>query len=94
VRQSPGEPDPFRLKYREALRALTGEAVRQTLGRKDAIAHIAAITRDNVQDVDREAFREMAESELLGLHEGNCARYQIRPVEFRAWREAWNRAIA
>ncbi len=32
----------------------------------------------------------MAESELLNLHEGNFARYQIRPSEFRAWTEVWN----
>jgi hypothetical protein len=28
---------------------------------------------------------------LLSLHEGNFARYQIRPSEFAAWRKAWNR---
>jgi hypothetical protein len=36
-------------------------------------------------------FREVAESELLSLHEGNFARYQIRPAEFAAWREAWGK---
>jgi hypothetical protein len=34
--------------------------------------------------------REVAETELLGLHEGNFARYAIRPAEFAAWQEAWN----
>ncbi|MDZ7840905.1 MAG: Fic family protein [Gammaproteobacteria bacterium] len=94
VRQSLGEPDPFRLKYREALRTLVGEVVRQALGRKDAVAHIAAFAHDNVPGADREQFREMAENELLALHEGNYARYQIRPAEFQAWREVWNRASA
>ncbi|MCZ7596721.1 MAG: Fic family protein [Gammaproteobacteria bacterium] len=89
VRQSLGEPDPFRLKYRQALRTVVGEVVRQALGRKGAVAHIAAFARDNVQDADREHFREMAENELLALHEGNYARYQVRPAEYRAWREAW-----
>jgi hypothetical protein len=31
----------------------------------------------------------MAESDLLGLHEGNFARYQLRPAEFAAWQEVW-----
>jgi len=31
----------------------------------------------------------MAESELLSLHEGNFARYQIRPSEFSGWQEVW-----
>ena len=30
------------------------------------------------------------EGELLGLHEGNFARYQIKPSEFKAWGEIWN----
>jgi hypothetical protein len=33
----------------------------------------------------------MTESELLGLHEGNYARYQVRPAEFMAWKESWSR---
>ena len=37
----------------------------------------------------REKFRDMAESELVGLHEGNFARYQIRPSEFEAWQKVW-----
>ena len=40
--------------------------------------------------VDRAAFREVAENELLGLHEGNFARYPIRPREFAAWQEIWD----
>jgi hypothetical protein len=31
----------------------------------------------------------MAEANLLGLHEGNFARYQLRPAEFAAWQEVW-----
>ena len=38
---------------------------------------------------ERERFREMAEAELLGLHEGNFARYQIKPSEFDAWLKGW-----
>lgn len=36
-------------------------------------------------------FRDTAETELLGLHEGNFARYQIRPSEFAEWQKAWVR---
>ena len=38
---------------------------------------------------EREQLCEVAERELLGLHEGNFARYRVRPSEFAAWREAW-----
>jgi hypothetical protein len=89
VRQSLGEPDPFRLKYRDALRAVLGEVVRGGMGRRTAAAHVTKWAAGNVEKGDREKFREVAESELLGLHEGNFARYAIRPGEFAAWREVW-----
>jgi Fic family protein len=89
VRQSLGEPDPFKLKYRDALRAAVAEVVRGRMDRKTAVAHVTAWAAEHVEEGDREKFREIAESELLSLHEGNFARYAIRPAEFTAWREAW-----
>lgn len=89
VRQSLGEPDPFRLRHRDALRAVVGEVVRGALNKKKAATFIAEWSRENVPDEDREAFRDVAENELLALHEGNFARYQIKPSEFAAWRKLW-----
>ncbi len=91
VRQSLGEPDPFRLQHRDALRAVIGEVVRRGLGRKEAASHVAAFASENVDTDDRERFREITENELLALHEGNYARYRIRPAEFRAWQDIWVR---
>lgn len=93
VRQSLGEPDPFRLKYRDALREIVSTAVRERMGRKAAAAHIASWSKQNVSADDQEQFREMAETELLGLHEGNFARYQITPAEFSSWREVWKGTV-
>ena len=89
VRQSLGEPDPFRLQHRTALREIVGNIVRRRMDRKAASAHIASWVQDNMEPPNREKFREIAENDLLSLHEGNYARYQIRPAEFEAWREAW-----
>jgi hypothetical protein len=89
VRQSLGEPDPFRLRHRDALREVIGEVIRGLLNKKAAIAHVAAWAQANIDVIDRDRFREVAEGELLGLHEGNFARYQIRPSEFGAWQKIW-----
>ncbi len=89
VRQSLGDPDPFRLRHRTALREIVGEVVRARMDQKQAAAHVASWTQEHIEADERERFREIAESELLSLHEGNFARYQIRPSEFAAWREAW-----
>jgi Fic family protein len=92
VRQSLGEPDPFRLRHRAALRTLISEVVRGRMDKKSGAAHVAAWASENIDAAERERFREVAESELVGLHEGNFARYQIRPSEFAAWRSAWTKS--
>ena len=89
VRQSLGEPDPFRFKYRAALRQIVADVVRERLDRKVASTFLAQWTEKNIAPEDRERFREMAEAELLSLHEGNFARYQLRPAEFAGWQEGW-----
>lgn len=91
VRQSLGEPDPFRLKHRAALREVVREVVLERLDRKAAVARIAARAGENVDADERERFREVAENELLGLHEGNFVRYQIKPSQFEAWQDVWNK---
>jgi hypothetical protein len=89
VRQSLGEPDPFRLKHSAALRQVIADIVRGPYGREAANQHITHWTEENVAEDERARFRAMAETELLNLHEGNFARYQIRPSEFAAWQKIW-----
>ena len=91
VRQSLGEPDPFRLKHREALLEIIQTVVLERMGRKAAFSRIATWAERNVEANERDQFREVAENEVLGLHEGNFARYRIKPSQFRAWQDAWNR---
>jgi hypothetical protein len=90
VRQSLGEPDPFRFKHKAALRQVVGDVVRGRMDRKAAAAHIASWVEKNLPEADRANFRDMAETELLSLHEGNFARYQIRPSEFEIWQKVWS----
>jgi hypothetical protein len=89
VRQSLGEPDPFRFKHRTALRQVVADIVRERLDRKAAATFVTAWAEQNVDADERERFREMAEAELLSLHEGNFARYKVRPSEFKSWQDVW-----
>ena len=91
VRQSLGEPDPFRMRHRAALREVVGAVVRGCMDKRQAAAHVSSWTQGHVAEHERERFRQVAERELLGLHERNFARYRIRPSEFTAWQEAWGR---
>lgn len=89
VRQSLGEPDPFRLKYRTEIRDLITMLIRRQAGRKQVGAEITSWSENNITLDDQKAFSRVVEEELIGLHEGNFARYLVRPSEFAAWQEVW-----
>src|ERR1700682_2437923 len=55
VRQSLGEPDPFRLRHRNALRAVVAEVVQGRMDRKTAAAHIASWATAHLEESDRAA---------------------------------------
>jgi hypothetical protein len=89
TRQSLGQPDPFRVRHRAAIGEVVGQVVRERMNKKAALARLNLWTKDNIDPAEREQFREIVEGELLGLHEGNFARYRITPSEFRSWQQAW-----
>ena len=88
LRQSLGEPDPFRLKYRDAIKDIIAEIIAKALPQKEAIIVIneKAVA---LPKPDQPKFIESVETELMSLHEGNFARYLIRPVEFTQWKDVW-----
>jgi len=81
ARQYLGEPDPFRLRYRDRLRTTILDIVRAPMNRQAARAHLINVAQKEVQPADQKQFIEITETELLGLHEGNFARYQVRPSD-------------
>ena len=89
VRQSIGEPDPFRMRHRTALREVVGTVVHQCMNKQKASTHIHTWARTQVDEPERSRFCEVAEKILLELHEGNLAPYGVRPSEFTAWQERW-----
>ena len=89
VRQSLGEPDPFRLHYRAEIRSLVAAVIREPMDTRTANIHIGAWAEENVPEVDRERFREVVERELLSLHDGNFSRYRATPSEFATWQAIW-----
>lgn len=84
VRQTLGEPDPFRLRYRDELKVVVSAVIKQTMTRKVALTFIAQWANEHIGETEVGAFRAMAEAELLNLHEGNFARYNVRPLEYQS----------
>jgi Fic family protein len=90
AQQSLGEPDPFRLKHREALRQVIGTVVRSQYNREQAFKYLEEWSAENLPADERAKFIDVAEDETIALNEGNFARYKVRPSEFDAWRKVWN----
>ncbi len=89
MRHTLGEPDTFRLRYRRALIECVGEAIRQ-VGRGNAIDTgevLSHVAKDRVPENDREHFLKIAREEIAALHEGNFARYRLRPGEFKEYQK-------
>ena len=89
VRQSLGEPDPFRMRYRALVAELVAAVVRSGLDKKAATALARQRAAEQVPPADQARFVEVVETEAMSLHEGNIARYRLRPVEYHAWRQGW-----
>lgn len=89
IRQPLGEPDPFRMKYREEIREVVGQIVRTTMGKAEASNKVKLEAR-KLHEADQGQFTEVVETELLGLHEGNFVRFRIKPSEFTAWKMKWD----
>lgn len=89
IRQSLGEPDPFRLRYREQIGDAVRHVVRRNLTPAAASRWIQAEGLTDLPSGDREKFQEVLETELRGLHIGNIARYRLRPAEFEDWKIGW-----
>ena len=89
IRQSLGEPDPFRMKYREEIRAIVNYIVSNAM-EKEAASKVIKSEVKKLPEPDQSRLAEVVETELLGLHEGNFVRYRIRPSEFTAWKKRWD----
>lgn len=89
VRQSLGEPDPFRMQYRELVAELVAAVVHAGMDRKAATALARQRAAEQVPPADQARFVEVVETEIMSLHEGNIARYRLRPAEYQAWRQGW-----
>lgn len=84
IRDTVADPDPVRLRYREALIAIVAEIVRGRQAPAEAAVRAVAVTLVPPQDLDLVV--ALAMDDLRNLHEGNVSRYRLRLSEYRAWR--------
>ncbi len=85
ITQSLVEPDPLKIKYREALIKAVQKIVRGKIAPSHEAISLAAKELSNPEDEN--GFSEMLKLALCQLHEGGIARYRLRRSEYLAWRK-------
>ena len=89
VRQSLGEPDPFRLQHRGLIAQTIREVVQARMDKLAAAAHIHQRAAQDLVTAQRPKFTEIVETDLLNLHEGNIARARLSACDLKAWQANW-----
>ena len=89
VRQSLGEPDPFRLQHRGLIAQTIREVVQARMDKLAAAAHIHQRAAQGLVTAQRPKFTEIVETDLLNLHEGNIARARLSARDLKAWQANW-----
>ena len=90
IRQTLGDPDPFKMKYEKSLEEVVGTVVKGLMNQKQALVYIREWIQQNVTPEDAELFQEHAERELLAMHIGRIAGIRVKPPKFEAWQKIWN----
>lgn len=87
MQQAMGEPNVFKMKYRREIQ----DIVRALILEKIIGSQVVPTVKNKVKalalsDVHSTQLVHVIETEIVSLHDGNIARFKIRPSEFEAWR--------
>ncbi len=80
------EPDPLKIKYREALIQAVQFVVREA--KRPTSAQVARLAAKFADKADRDAFAGLLKAALQQLHEGSVARYRLKRSEYLAWEKS------
>lgn len=88
VQQSMGEPNLLKLKYRAWIHKIVRSIILDQISGEAIVQWIQnMIDTSDIPIDDRTALLNLIETEIISLHEGNAARFKVRPSEFQAWKE-------
>ena len=87
TQQALGQPDLMKLKYRAIIHNIVRSIILENIKGSQVVAAI----RRKINDIglltdDSNQLLQIIEIEIASLHEGNIARFKIRPSEFQVWK--------
>lgn len=85
ISQTMAQPDPLKIRYREAIIQAVQAVVKGTL--RLTPAALRRLAKQWAAPADQAAFAQMVKDAIDHLHEGSVARYRLRRAEFVAWKQ-------
>lgn len=90
VQQAMGEPNPLQLKYRDLIKEVVRAVILEKTASSDVMQKIESLLSNAIPVVDKPEIFKLIELEIINIHEGNIARFKIKPSEYFAWKEKKN----
>lgn len=87
IQQTMGEPNLLKMKHRTAIQDIIRTIILEKVDGQQVVGRIQSlIDAQNLSEMDARELFKVIETEILSLHDGNIARFRIRPSEFQAWK--------
>ena len=88
TQQALGLPDLLKLKYRTMISDIVRSIILKNVKGSLIVTVIRKkIAENNLTKTEADQLLQMIEIEIASLHEGNIARFKIRPSEFYTWKK-------
>jgi Fic family protein len=87
IQQSMGEPNLFKMKFRSEIHEIIRTIILEKVAGPEVVRRIRSLVEaKKLPEIDAEELFKIVEIEIISLHEGNIARFKIRPSEFQEWK--------
>lgn len=87
IQQAMGEPNLLKLKYRGEIQEIIRTVILDKVSGPQLVRHIQNLMEvKKFPEADSAELFKLIETEIISLHEGNIARFKIRPNEFQEWK--------
>jgi Fic family protein len=88
-----GEPNLLKLKYRNVIINIIRTIILEKIDGAHVVPKIQSLLQaENLSQSEQSELFKVIETEISSLHDGNIARFKIRPSEFQAWKnQNWTR---
>ena len=86
MQQSMGEPNLFKIKHRDIIQNMIRSIILEKIAGQQVVLRLKQLIDTLMLPVhDSDQLFHIIETEIMSLHDGNIARFKIKPSEFEAW---------